>query len=135
MRRQSLNPEPIALETHLAWFAARLQSQQTRIWIVRNQGIPVAQIRYDVTAPSIDRDRLRCAASHRGQGIGTWLLAATHDLACRTLNVTRVRGIVRQSNPASARAFEKAGFQKIGSILLKDIDCRIYERMCAPPVV
>lgn len=128
VRMQSLHPDPIALETHLHWYTAKLQSPLTRIWIVCLAEEAVAQIRYDVVAPALAEIDYSVSLAHRGKGIGTAMLNETHAPTCAALGLSEVHGIVRTSNPASARAFEKAGFRRIGAVVRKGYDCIVYAK-------
>jgi RimJ/RimL family protein N-acetyltransferase len=128
VRLQSLHPEPIALETHLHWYAAKLLSPLTRIWVVCLADEPVGQIRYDVIAPTVAEIDYSVSLAHRGKGIGSAMVRETYAPACASLLLTEVRAVVRTSNPASARAFEKAGFQRIGAIVQNGYDCIVYAR-------
>jgi RimJ/RimL family protein N-acetyltransferase len=106
-RQNAFNSEPISLETHTEWLSRKLNAADTVIWILEENGQPVAQIRYDQAEISIV-----VAPEARGKGHGSTLLMISAPLACRRFSVPSVFGLVKKNNVASCRAFEKSGFTR-----------------------
>jgi RimJ/RimL family protein N-acetyltransferase len=74
------------------------------------------------------------APALRGKGLGTKALALTWRSAGQALKVKRLRGVVIDSNPPSARAFLKAGFrQVVQGELVHGRACSIFERNLGEP--
>jgi RimJ/RimL family protein N-acetyltransferase len=51
------------------------------------------------------------APEHRGRGLGTAILEALNAEAGRDGAIRRLRALVHPENPASLRAFTRAGYQ------------------------
>ena len=116
VRRQSFNSESIPLGQHRRWFAGRLSSPLALLRVLEDgDGLPLGQIRFERTAQTDARavigfslDRLA-----RGRGLASQLL----ELGCAELarcwgGSVEAYGEVRADNPASSRAFLRAGFEE-----------------------
>jgi RimJ/RimL family protein N-acetyltransferase len=86
------------------------------MWVMELGGAIVGQVRYDRTEPGCAEIGFSVAAAFRGRGIGTRMLTATCQDACRELGTQWARGTVFKENVPSARAFVKAGFVQAGVI-------------------
>jgi len=128
VRGRSLSPEPIPLDEHVAWFRRKLADPATRIWVLDYQGLIVAVIRYDRTEADAAEISFHVASAFRRRGLGTWLLGQTRRPAGDELGVDRVRGIVREENVASIRTFERAGFTRVDSRIVRGRPCHLFER-------
>ena len=128
VRHNAFNPEPIQWEVHLNWLTQKLGQETARLWIIEQNGQPVAQIRYDDRGDGRAEIGYSVAQGARGQGLGSKVLQETAALACRALGVAAVYGVVFQSNIASIRAFEKAGFRKLPEpVLIQNQMCEQFE--------
>ncbi len=116
VRRQSFNSDPIPLDQHRRWFQARLRSPLALLRVLEDgDGLPLGQIRFERTAESagtavigFSLDRLA-----RGRGLAAQLLQLGLAELGRCWGVgTEAYGEVRADNPASCRAFVRAGFQE-----------------------
>jgi RimJ/RimL family protein N-acetyltransferase len=116
VRRQSFNSDPIPLAQHQRWFAGRLRSAQALLRVlVDGDGLPLGQIRFERQADhdhqaviGFSLDRLA-----RGRGLATPLLQlGLAELARCWGPGLQAYGEVRADNPASSRAFLRAGFQE-----------------------
>ena len=126
VRRISLSPSEISLESHAKWFRAKMASPDSRIYVVELAGDPVGQVRYDRVSRAEAEIDVSIAAEHRGKGLGTRALALTREIAREELDVERVVGIVKVSNPASSAAFRKAGFSDMEQRLVEDQLCDVF---------
>ncbi len=129
-RRNSFNPEPISWATHEVWYAARLSSPATRLWILELGGMPVGQIRYDRTEASTAQISFSIAPSFRRRNLGTKLLGLSADLAGRELGVRHVQGITFEENLGSVKAFVKAGFELVEQKKIAGHACLVFRRVC-----
>lgn len=116
VRLQSFNSDPIPLDQHRRWFQARLRSPLALLRVLEDgHGLPLGQIRFERTAESagpavigFSLDRLA-----RGRGLAAHLLQLGLTELGRCWGVgTEAYGEVRADNPASCRAFVRAGFQE-----------------------
>jgi RimJ/RimL family protein N-acetyltransferase len=130
VRRQSFSADEIPWEVHEAWFARKLASPDTRIWILEADGVPAGQIRVERTGSdakisfSVDR-------TMRRRGVGRRLLAMAGPVACRELGVRRLVGFVKAENTASQRAFEEAGFVRAGMETVQGTQSVRFELACS----
>lgn len=116
VRRQSFNSDPIPLAQHRLWFAGRLTSPLALLRVLEDgDGLPLGQIRFERAAETDARavigfslDRLA-----RGQGLAPQLLERGLAELARCWGAScEAYGEVRADNPASCRAFLRAGFQE-----------------------
>ncbi len=133
VRRVSFSPNQIEMASHMDWLTARLASPSCRIWVAEEQGSPLGVIRYERDQQGVAEVHLAVIASHRGKGIGAAMLCVSWEPACKELEVSRVRGLIRAENAASVRAFEKAGYIAIGTTERCGQPCRIFERVSGTP--
>jgi UDP-2,4-diacetamido-2,4,6-trideoxy-beta-L-altropyranose hydrolase len=131
-RRNSFTAEPISWLSHKAWYAAKLTSPDTRLWILELQKVPVGQIRYDRTDSGTARISFSIAPAYRGMGLGTQLLSLSADRASRELKVETVEAITFPENRASNHAFLKAGFDVVEERYVAGHRCFIFRRSCSP---
>ncbi|MDJ0363924.1 UDP-2,4-diacetamido-2,4,6-trideoxy-beta-L-altropyranose hydrolase [Hymenobacter sp. H14-R3] len=124
VRQYAIHPEPIAWETHVAWFRRRLQDADSYLYILSTAGgEPVGQVRVEFDGPDspglIDYS---VAAAHRGRGLGAVLLRRAlqrlrHDRP--RLAGGAVLGQVQAGNVASARVFEGLRFVRQAAVTLR----------------
>lgn len=114
VRRQSFNSDPVPLAQHRRWFSGRLNSALALLLVlVDGDGLPLGQIRFERDSETDTRvvigfslDRLA-----RGRGLAPLLLKlGLAEVARRWGKGIEAYGQVRADNPASCRAFLRAGF-------------------------
>lgn len=128
VRANSFNPEPIPWSAHEAWFAEKLTSPATCIWIAEYRGMFAGQIRYDRVEKNVAEIGFALHPSVRGRGFGTSMLRQSCAASCQKLEVRSVRGFVMQNNTPSAKAFFKAGFSESETLVpISGHDCRVFE--------
>lgn len=114
VRRQSFNTETIPLEQHQCWFRRRLQSPDALLRVfVDVEGLPLGQIRFERTSTEPLRAIIGFSLDPvaRGYGLASKLLQiGLVELARQWGCQVHAYGEVRTANPASARAFLRAGF-------------------------
>ncbi|HEX2210470.1 MAG TPA: UDP-2,4-diacetamido-2,4,6-trideoxy-beta-L-altropyranose hydrolase [Longimicrobium sp.] len=135
VRANAFNPHPIPLESHLRWYARKLESADTAIWVIELAGVVAAHVRYDRMEDGETAEiGYAVSSAFRGMGLGTRILELTWRMACQVLGVSAVRGVVIQGNTASVRAFEKAGFRGAGETEMHGRACLAFERRLAAAV-
>jgi UDP-2,4-diacetamido-2,4,6-trideoxy-beta-L-altropyranose hydrolase len=126
-RNNSFNKKPILWSEHVDWYQKKLNSKDCRIWLLEQNGIPVAQIRYD----RLDHNRAQISymvdPDQRAKGFGTKILQMTSLLACEELAVTILEGEMFAHNTGSIKAFEKAGFAKIDTRTSSDQSVIVFQ--------
>lgn len=137
VRQNAVHPEPIAWDTHVAWFGRRLQDADSYLYILRTAaGELVGQVRVEFDGPGtpgvIDYS---LDAAFRGRGLGPVLLRR----ALRQLRHERpalaggaVLGQVKASNAASARVFEGLRFMRQAAVTLQGEAYEVF-RLDFPP--
>lgn len=103
-----------SLAAHTTWMEKALTDPLRDLRIFYHAGQPVAHIRFDIDAESPAEAEIGICLSQavRKQGIGQRALG----MACATPphGVQRLNAEVHKDNAASARIFEKLGFQRVG---------------------
>jgi UDP-2,4-diacetamido-2,4,6-trideoxy-beta-L-altropyranose hydrolase len=127
VRASSFSPAPIALEDHARWFAARIESPDTAIFVLDLEGVVAAMVRYDRVAEDAEID-IAVHNAFRGRGLGVHILQASASAAMRSLAVPLLRAVVLERNLASRNCFIKAGFSEVGTEHVKGNDCRVFIR-------
>jgi len=116
VRSHSFNSDPISMAEHCRWFTERLNSPIALLRVLEDgDGLPLGQIRFEratKTSPlaviGFSLDRLA-----RGRGLASQLLQlGLQELADCWGNSCEAYGEVRADNPASCRAFLRAGFEE-----------------------
>lgn len=110
VRQNAFNTEPIPYENHRAWFARMLADKDIEQYILCDGEIPLGQIRLNVEDDkavidySIDKE-------WRGKGLGVrMVLMAEEELKNKKTDVIYSMAQVKYENTASARVFEKCGY-------------------------
>lgn len=129
VRRQSFAVEAIAWDTHVGWLTQKLAAAETRIWILEEDGRPAGQVRYERTGDSAEVS-VSVAGAARGRGVGRALLVMSAPVACRELGLRVAYGLVKESNHASLRAFERAGFRRTGTTEVAGERAARFEYVC-----
>jgi RimJ/RimL family protein N-acetyltransferase len=115
VRASAFSSDPIPWEEHVRWFIRKLHEPTCFIFIaVDNEDTPLGQVRFDVDKDgeaeidvSIDRDK-------RGLGYGALLISKAVKEVIRVTHIRAVHAFIKPNNEASMRAFERAGFKRLG---------------------
>ena len=106
-RAEFFDTERVPWEDHLAWFRARLNNPDCRIFIGEERNVAFGQVRYERDGQGWDVS-ISVAEGWRGARRGTELLART---------ISRIPGTVKAriklGNTASEALFRRAGFQQV----------------------
>ena len=121
-RAKAFNSESIQWELHYAWFKRKLNSPNSRIWILEKEDQAAGQIRYDRNGNCAEI-HLMVATAFRGQGLGSILLRRSLLQTSRELGVRNFFGLVKAGNNSSARVFEKTGFKLAERLLFDGQPC------------
>ena len=112
-RRQSLDPRPLALATHLAWFDNMIRKADSSLLVACRDGVPVACIRFDCHENRA-RVSIYTDPELQGHGLGGAALAAGIDwLQAERPEVTVTEADVLPANRASHNLFSSAGFHPV----------------------
>jgi len=112
VRQNAFHTEPIPYEAHCAWFADKLADKNVLMYLLCRQEEPLGQIRLSIEEGTALID-YSVDVKHRGHGYGTQLvLMAQESLRENRMDVKICKAQVKYENPASARVFEKCGFDR-----------------------
>ncbi len=136
MRAACFNTDPIPLAVHEAWLGPALADPARRLLVgERADGTPVGYLRFDEVGVTAEIS-VCIDPGCRGLGYGAALIrAGVEDLASRRPHLEPV-ALVKQDNPASARAFTAAGFVVVREVEIhgvKAVDMRPPGREAGRP--
>jgi UDP-2,4-diacetamido-2,4,6-trideoxy-beta-L-altropyranose hydrolase len=116
VRDQSFQTGEIPWEDHVRWLDRALGDPNTLLWICAHRdGSPVGQGRFAIRGEEAEIS-VSLDASWRGRGYGVLLIELlTQRLFAQRPEVTTVRAWIKQSNEASRRSFEAAGYAHASS--------------------
>ncbi|SRR6266481_5830757 len=129
VRSMSFSSASIPWEEHVSWFTQKLRDPNCFIFIaVNDQDLPVGQARFDLKNKHEAEIGVIVAGSRRGLGYGSAMIALS---VSRLFSITPVRTIhayIKSDNQGSIKAFEKAGFNKLGLETVKGRAAHHYIR-------
>jgi UDP-2,4-diacetamido-2,4,6-trideoxy-beta-L-altropyranose hydrolase len=123
-RENSYFTEPIALETHKAWFEKKLKDTSSAIYIAEVNGVPAGMIRYDLTTENAVVG-ISVAEPFRGKGLAPVFLKETAKLYFKEFQLP-VWAYIKQQNTASVRSFEKAGYHLLRTEMVHGAESFVY---------
>ena len=120
VRASAFSQGPIGWEEHSAWFQAKLADKDCMILIGEvSDAEPMGQVRINQKPNREAEIDLSVARDFRGAGYGSLLLETALREVFDSCRITKVHAFIRPENLASARAFEKAGFLRLGEKQVK----------------
>lgn len=115
VRAASFSSSPIPWEAHVAWLADKVDPSKTLFLIAEEEdGSSVGQVRFDLSGNEAELN-FSIAKEHRGLGRASPLIESAVLRLWADTTTARVHAFVKAENIASAKAFEKTGFERIGS--------------------
>ena len=125
-RAASFHSSPIDWDTHRNWFLQRLGDANCLLLICGNdQGKSLGLVRFDLSGDeaiiSINLD-----PNMRGQGLAGFIIIRTVDELLKRCNISKVSAFIKPQNLRSAKAFERAGFSKIGLTAINGYEAQHY---------
>jgi len=124
VRQNAFNHSVISWDNHSVWFQHKLSSNKSIIFIFYHQNIPLGQLRLDIEGDNIATIDYSVDQAHRGKGLGAFFLCEINKMY-RPSNLV-LRGIVKQSNIASSKAFMKANFKVSDEVIINNHPCLIF---------
>jgi len=110
VRLCSFDSREISWQEHQDWFRQSLERTDRCLLVAQDAQIPVGVLRFDRTNEAVEVSVFLDPAL-TGRGYGTAILQAGVAWAKKNLVGAKVmRAQIKPNNPASSRAFEKAGF-------------------------
>lgn len=98
-------------DQHVRWLRRKLAApNESRIYIAERATAPVGQARVDRLDAGFGEISVSLDPAHRGEGLGSELIALATARAADELDLQTIRAVVKPGNQASLRAFERAGY-------------------------
>lgn len=113
VRSNAFHTEQIPYENHVMWFQKMMEDASVYQYLLCDGTLPVGQIRLNIEGNEAVID-YSIAAEKRGKGYGSELLCLIMEQIKqdKITGVSKIVGLVKYENIASARAFEKSGYDK-----------------------
>lgn len=109
-RAASFSSDEVPWEVHKRWFAARVDSSATHIWIAAEpSGQEIGYVRFDLDGCEAEVS-VALDPSQRGRGLGRSVIRAACVREMQECALRRVRARIKSGNEASLIAFRSAGF-------------------------
>ena len=108
------DPREITPEAQRAWFAARVDDRSDRIYILEDDGRPVAQFsvyRIEGDAAEVGRFLVDPAARRRGYFSKGFALLVER---MRSMGIVHTHLVVKKANAGAIAAYVRCGFRKVG---------------------
>lgn len=112
VRAMSFSTEPIAWQTHAAWFDVKIHDPECLFYIIEKEGEAIGQVRFeqDRSAEGLAVISVSLAEQFRGVGLGSRAISSASELAFRTAGFAVIHAHIKPDNTASLRAFARAGY-------------------------
>ena len=111
-RRNAFNSEPILYENHVKWYQSKMKSDDTYIFILMRDDIPVGQCRLDIE----DGDALISYfidPGYRNKGYGKKLLNLIYDKVKTEIPIIKMfTAEVKEENIPSQKVFLSLGYSE-----------------------
>ena len=131
-RQSSFDSRYIPYEEHESWFAGKIETPDTQIFVILNGGgEEVGYVRYELKGEQAEIS-VSVNHSHRGKGYGPFAIGLGSERLLANGPAKCVVAHVKLDNAASLAAFRRAGFAKIGVVTIAGAEaCRmIYKKEC-----
>lgn len=114
VRANSINPEPIAWESHIKWFNSKIKDKNSKFYVIKVTNNFIGYSRLDKDEDWLLTIHLK--NEYRSKGFGRKIL----ETICHLNKDKTIIALVKEKNLASLRSFEKANFQKFDLILINN---------------
>jgi UDP-2,4-diacetamido-2,4,6-trideoxy-beta-L-altropyranose hydrolase len=129
VRASAFSSETIPWEEHLAWFRGKLNDPECRILVALDaSAVPVGQIRFNKRGGSEADVDITVDSRLRGLGYASLLIGLGANWAFTEWGLMQLNAFVKPQNVASAKAFERAGFQRKEIVTVKGKAATHYMR-------
>jgi RimJ/RimL family protein N-acetyltransferase len=125
VRSQSFNSDPINFDNHVKWFEQKLTSAKSLLFVNEYKGTPVGLVRFEKKENHTVLGIL-LGKDYRGKGLSSIMLikSSKHYFLNNELSIL---AYIKESNIASVKAFEKAGYFFVKNILVNEISTVVYK--------
>ncbi|WP_417444256.1 GNAT family N-acetyltransferase [Joostella sp.] len=111
VRLNSINKDKIQFSEHKKWFYSKVKSEDSLLFVLKNENELVGQIRFDKVYNSWEID-YSISDLYRGEGYGYQiLLKGIFEVYYRVNSKVNFTGKVLEANKISAKIFQRIGFE------------------------
>ncbi|MCX8491782.1 MAG: bifunctional UDP-2,4-diacetamido-2,4,6-trideoxy-beta-L-altropyranose hydrolase/GNAT family N-acetyltransferase, partial [Cyclobacteriaceae bacterium] len=127
VRKYSYSKSEIVWKGHVQWFDKKISNDVCEYFIVEIDSNPIGQIRFDLSddEPETYIVSYLMGKDWRGKGLGNSLLTKGIQNLMMERSTRKIIGYVQDSNIASVKAFDRAGFKR--TVCLKYPDSSKFE--------
>lgn len=112
VRDNSYKSEPISIENHKNWFANKLKDANCFMTVFENHiGNPIGQVRIQRLDSESALIGISNDAAHRGKGYASKMIQMASEVFLNDNPQSCISAYIKLENPASQKAFEKAGYE------------------------
>lgn len=113
-REASFDTQSIPYEDHENWFSRKLDAPDTKIFVIMDaDGREVGYVRFNIEAGEAEIS-VSVDKGERGKGYGAEAIRLGSEQLLTPGSVNRVIAYIKQDNPASVAAFQRAGYDPMG---------------------
>ena len=127
VRSNSYSSATIPYENHVTWFQAKLKDESCAMFVFQNHDNQnIGQVRIQKTNENSAIIGVSTDENHRGKSYATKMIAAASNEFLAKNPEICISAYIKLDNPASAKAFEKAGFALLEMLKYEDVDSFHY---------
>ena len=113
-REASFDTQPIPFEDHKIWFSRKLDALDTKIFIIMDAaGREVGYVRFNIESGEAEIS-VSVDKCERSKGYGAEAIRLGSEQLLTPGSVNRVIAYIKEDNPASVAAFQRAGYDPMG---------------------
>lgn len=125
VRSQSFNQEPILFKNHKEWFENKLNNKDSLLIVNEFQNVPAGLVRFDVQKDHAIIGIL-ISQNFRGKGLATEMLIKSSQFYFNEFDKP-IWAFIRETNRASIRSFERAGYLFSHNQIFNQIPTLVYK--------
>lgn len=125
VRSQSFNSNPISMEGHKHWYSQKLANPNSLLLMNEFEGTPAGLVRFELEGEHSVIGIL-VGKEHRGKGLSFRMLKKSTEYYFSQFSQP-VLAYIKETNKASIRAFEKAGFTFYKETTVNEFPTFVYK--------
>lgn len=127
VRSNSYASETIPYENHVNWFNLKLKDENCYMFLFQNHDNQnIGQVRIQKTDATSAIIGISTDENHRGKGYATKMIAIASDAFLAKNPEICISAYIKLNNPASSKAFEKAGYSMLEMLQYEKVDSFHY---------
>jgi len=127
VRSNSYSSEAIPYENHVNWFKSKLKDENCYMFLFQSHDNQhIGQVRIQKTDATSAIIGISTDENHRGKGYAAKMIATASEVFLAKNPEICISAYIKLDNPASAKAFEKAGFSMLEMLKYENVDSFHY---------